>query len=119
MTRIRIYTYQKCSTCQKATRWLEDRGISYEEIPIKESPPSTEELARMEGYLGGKRGRLFNTSGMDYRALGLKDKVPTLSAEEAYALLQSNGMLVKRPFLLTDRGGAVGFREAEWTALLE
>ncbi len=118
MAKIRVYTYQKCSTCRKATAWLEEKGIPFEELPIKDNPPSEAELARMEAHLGGKRGRLFNTSGMDYRAMGLKDKIPTLSADEAYKLLRSNGMLVKRPFLLTPGGGTVGFKEAEWTRLL-
>ncbi|MCC5834141.1 MAG: arsenate reductase family protein [Opitutales bacterium] len=118
MKTIRVYTYSKCSTCRKATAWLNAKGIDYEEIPIAENPPSIQELARMEKFLGGKRGRLFNTSGREYRSLGLKDKLPDMSAEEAYALLNGNGMLVKRPFLITPQGGAVGFREAEWQELL-
>ena len=118
MKTIRVYTYAKCSSCRKATAWLDAQGLDYEEIPIQETPPSKDELKRMEQALGGKRGRLFNTSGREYRSLGLKEQLPTMSADEAYALLNSNGMLVKRPFLLTPQGGAVGFREAEWSAVL-
>ncbi len=117
MASIRVYTYQKCSTCRNATRWLDAQGVDYEERPIRETPPTTEELAQMQASVG-KRSKLFNTSGMDYRAMGLKDKLPAMSDEEAYALLRSNGMLVKRPFLLTPKGGAVGFREKEWAELV-
>lgn len=118
MASIRVYTYEKCSTCRNATRWLDARGVDYDEVPIRETPPTTEELTQMQASVG-KRSKLFNTSGMDYRAMALKDKLPTLSDNEAYALLRSNGMLVKRPFLLTPNGGAVGFREKEWAALLD
>lgn len=117
MASIRVYTYNKCSTCQKATAWLRARGIGFEELAIRDTPPTAFELARMQMLLG-RRSRLFNSSGADYRAMGLKDRLPEMSDQEAHALLQSNGMLVKRPFLLTPRGGAVGFREDEWEALL-
>lgn len=97
--------------------WLEAHGVVFEELPIRETPPTAFELARMQ-MLIGKRSKLFNSSGMDYRAMQLKDRLPEMSDSEAHALLQSNGMLVKRPFLLTPNGGAVGFREKEWAALL-
>ncbi|MCC5789448.1 MAG: Spx/MgsR family RNA polymerase-binding regulatory protein [Opitutales bacterium] len=112
-----VYTYQKCSTCRKATDWLRSKGLSFEEKPIRETPPTQSELAQMLAYKDGEIRKLFNTSGMDYRALGLKDTLPKMSRDEAFALLRSNGNLVKRPFLLSDKGGAVGFREKEWEAL--
>ncbi|MCH8473652.1 MAG: arsenate reductase family protein [Opitutales bacterium] len=112
-----VYTYQKCSTCRKATDWLRRQGLPFEEKPIRETPPTQSELAQMLRHKNGEIRKLFNTSGMDYRALGLKDKLSEMSTDEAFALLESNGNLVKRPFLLTNKGGAVGFREPEWKTL--
>lgn len=113
---IRVYSYAKCSTCRKALQWLEGRGIAHEVLAIKETPPTDADLEAMLVAKGGEMKKLFNTSGMDYRAEGLKDRVPTLSQKEAFALLQSNGMLVKRPFLVGDSHGLTGFREKEWQA---
>lgn len=113
---IRVYSYAKCSTCRKALQWLQSRGVEHEVLAIKETPPNDADLAAMLEAKGGELKKLFNTSGMDYRAAGLKDKLPTLSTEEAFALLQSNGMLVKRPFLVGDGRGLTGFREKEWEA---
>ena len=115
---MKIYTYSGCSTCKKATRWLDAQGIAYEERPIRERPPTRAELKAMLGYVGGERRRLFNVSGQDYRALGLKDTLPTMSDAEALKLLASNGNLVKRPFLLGDGYGLVGFKQEEWAAAL-
>jgi arsenate reductase len=109
-----LYVYAKCSTCRKAMDWLEKQGIAFKEIAIKETQPTVKELKAMQAFYGGELRRLFNTSGMDYRAQGLKDKLPKMGEEEAYALLRSNGMLVKRPFLIGDGVGLVGFREKEW-----
>ncbi len=111
---IKIYTYQKCSTCRNATNWLTDNGIAFEEHPIKETRPTEAELDTMLDAYNGEIRRLFNTSGMDYRNMGLKDKLPGMSKEEAYKLLRSNGMLVKRPFLLGGSYNAVGFRQQDW-----
>lgn len=113
---MRIHTYAKCDTCRKAVKWLKARGLGFEEIPIREQPPTEAELRRMLSIYGGELKRLFNTSGGDYRELKLGEKLPSMSEDEAIALLASNGNLVKRPFLLTDRGGLVGFKEAEWEA---
>lgn len=113
-----VYTYQKCSTCRKATDWLKARGYDFTEKPIRETPPTKKELEQMLAYKDGEMRRLFNTSGMDYRAMGLKDKLPGLTKEAAFELLQNNGNLVKRPFLLAEHGGVVGFREKEWEDLL-
>lgn len=112
----KVYTYQKCSTCRKATQWLKAKGIKFEEIPVRETPPGKKELeAMLQAYEGDLR-RLFNTSGMDYRDLGLKDKLPNMTKAEALKLLSQNGNLVKRPFLLADSFKAAGFKEADWEA---
>lgn len=114
---VRVYLYSNCDTCRKAVRWLEEQGIEREEIPIRQQPPGVPELQRMLGITGDLR-KLFNTSGTDYKAMGMKDRLPLLTEEEALELLAANGNLVKRPFLLTPAGGAVGFKPAEWAQLL-
>lgn len=115
---LKIYTYKKCSTCRKATKFLDAKGITYEEHPIRETPPPPAELAHMLKAYEGKMTRLFNTSSQDYRDAGLKDALPTLSQDDAFARLQENGNLVKRPFLLGENLALVGFKEAEWAARL-
>ena len=112
-----VYTYKKCSTCRKATAWLDAQGIRYTELAIRETPPSKKELKQMLAAYDGNIKRLFNTSGMDYRALGIKDKLESMSDAQAIDLLHSNGNLVKRPFLLAENAALVGFKEAEWGAL--
>jgi len=116
--KLKLYAYAGCGTCRKALAWLASRGIEAEVLPIRESPPSLAELKTMLGRQGGELRRLFNTSGQDYRALGLKDTLPGLSDEEALELLAAKGNLVKRPFLLGPRVGLVGFKEEEWAAAL-
>lgn len=111
---MRIYTYEKCSTCRKALQWLAARGITPEVLPIKEVQPTTEELDLMLEAKGGDLRKLFNTSGMDYREKGFKEKMPTLAKAAAFDYLQGNGMLVKRPFLISEDQALVGFREKEW-----
>ncbi|MDF7798022.1 arsenate reductase family protein [Pontiellaceae bacterium B1224] len=115
---MKIYTYSKCSTCRKATKWLKEQNLAFEEIPIRETPPSLDEIREMFGYVGDLK-KLFNTSGMDYRALGMKDKLPSMNEEEAFELLASNGNLIKRPFLIDKDKGTVGFKEDVWEALLK
>lgn len=115
---IKIYTYQKCSTCRNATKWLNKKGLNYEELPIRETPPKKKELDSMLKAYDGDIRRLFNTSGLDYRALGLKDKIPIMSKQEAFKILTENGNLVKRPFLLSNSLNAVGFKESAWNASL-
>ena len=110
--------YPKCSTCQKARAWLDGRGIPYESRDIKEDRPTLEELREWTARSGLPLKKFFNTSGMLYRDLGLKDKLPGMSEEEQLALLASDGMLVKRPMLVTDRAVLPGFREKEWEAAL-
>lgn len=115
---LKFYSYQKCSTCRNARKFLDARGIAYAERPIRETPPPPAELARMLLAYEGKMTRLFNTSSQDYRDACLKDLLPNLSQEEAFAYLKKNGNLVKRPFLLGDDIALVGFKEAEWAARL-
>lgn len=115
----RIYTYQNCDTCRKATRWLTAHAIAHQVIPIRETPPSIAELTTALQANGGDLRKLFNTSGADYRALDPAKRPPALSAAEAFELLASNGNLVKRPFLIRGPLALTGFNEAVWeTALL-
>jgi arsenate reductase len=109
-----VYTYSNCSTCRDAVKWLRAQGVAFVEKPIRETPPSVGELQRMLGYQNGKLRRLFNTSGQEYRALRLADKLPAMTEVEAMMLLAGNGRLVKRPFGLGDTCGLVGFDRAEW-----
>ncbi|MGI6156990.1 MAG: arsenate reductase family protein [Saccharofermentanales bacterium] len=106
--------YPKCSTCKKAMRYLDDHGIEYTFRDIKEDRPTAEELARWIQKSGLPARRFFNTSGMKYRELKLKDKVDQMSDEEKIELLATDGMLVKRPILVTDATVLVGFREADY-----
>ncbi len=106
--------YAKCSTCKKAEKWLDAAGIPYEKRPIKENNPSIEELKKWRQTSGLPLKRFFNTSGNRYKELSLKDKLPTMSEEDQYALLASDGMLVKRPILVTDDTVLIGFKEEEW-----
>lgn len=94
--------YPKCSTCQKAKKWLDDHGIAYEDRHIKEQNPSAEELKAWYEKSGFPLKKFFNTSGMLYKEMQLKDKLPQMSEEEQYALLATDGMLVKRPVLVGD-----------------
>lgn len=111
---VRVYEYEKCSTCRKAMKFLHGRKIECTSVPIVESPPSVAELKTMLGYVGLKR--LFNTSGVQYRELGMSEKLKTISESEALSLLSRNGKLVKRPFVLLKDRGLVGFVESEWLA---
>lgn len=110
--------YPKCTTCKKAKKWLEDHSISFEDRNIKEENPTKEELEKWIAASGLPVKRFFNTSGMLYREMGLKDKLAEMSEEEQITLLATDGMLVKRPILVTDIDVKVGFKEAEWEKLL-
>ena len=110
--------YPKCTTCQKARKWLEANGISYTERNIKEQNPTAEELKQWHKASGLPLKRFFNTSGILYRDMGLKDKLKDMTEEEQIRLLSSDGMLVKRPIAVTDETALVGFRESEWEILL-
>ena len=115
---LRLYSYEKCGTCRNALKFLAAHGRKPEVLPIREQPPTKAELKRMLGLMGGELRRLFNTSGLDYKALGMKDRLPKLSEAEAIDLLSKNGSLVKRPFLLATHGGTVGFNEEVWKKLI-
>lgn len=106
--------YPKCSTCQKAKIWLEEQGVSVEMRDIKIDHPTKEELRLWHQRSGLPLKRFFNTSGLQYKALGLKDKLPAMSEEEQFDLLATDGMLVKRPLLIGEDFVRVGFRQAEW-----
>ena len=105
--------YPKCSTCQKAKKWLDNQGIDYTERHIVEDNPTYEELREWYQKSGLPLRRFFNTSGMLYKEMKLKDKLPEMSEEEQLKLLATNGMLVKRPLLITEDKVFVGFKEAE------
>ena len=109
--------YTKCSTCQKAKQWLDEHKVFYEERPIKEQNPSAEELRVWQEKSGLPLKKFFNTSGLLYKALGLKEKLPTMTEDEQLALLATDGMLVKRPLFVADDRILVGFKEAEWAVL--
>ena len=106
--------YPKCSTCKKAQAWLDDRQSFYEARDIKLQNPTEDELRQWHKKSGLPLKRLFNTSGLQYKALGLKEKLPTMSEDEQFALLATDGMLVKRPILVGDDFVLFGFKEADW-----
>lgn len=106
--------YPKCTTCQKAKKWLDEKGVSYKERHIKEDNPSVKEIKEWHAKSGMPLKKFFNTSGLLYKELQLKDKLEKMSEEEQYKLLASDGMLVKRPILVEDDFVLTGFREKEW-----
>ena len=109
-----VLCYPKCTTCQKALNYLKDRGVSYDLRDIKLENPSEEELRTWWQASGLPLKKFFNTSGFQYKALGLKDKLPTMSEDEQLALLATDGMLVKRPLVVGDGFVMTGFKQAEW-----
>lgn len=106
--------YPKCSTCQRAKKWLDNHGLEYDDRHIKEENPSFEELKEWYEKSGLPLKKFFNTSGQLYKAMGLKDKLPAMSEEEQLRLLSTDGMLVKRPIIVNKELILVGFKEAEW-----
>lgn len=106
--------YPKCSTCKKAKNWLDAQNVAYEDRHIVEDNPTYEELKQWYEKSGVPLKRFFNTSGMLYREMQLKDRLPDMSEEEQLQLLATNGMLVKRPLLVDDNTVLTGFKEAEW-----
>jgi arsenate reductase len=115
---LKIYTYANCSTCREAVKWLRGRGLAFTEGPIRETPPTRAELERMLAATGGELRRICNTSGRDYRELGLGEKLPALGVAGTLALLEHNGNLVKRPFLLGPGVALAGFDAEAWGAAL-
>lgn len=116
---MKFYAYRKCSTCRDAAKWLASQGFSVENFEIRETPPSREELHFAWEQTGDLR-KLLNTSGVEYRAMGLKDKLSSISADEVFALIQEDGNLCKRPFLIDQENGIAltGFKADEWSKVL-
>lgn len=110
--------YPKCTTCQKAKKWLNEHNIEYTERHIAEENPSYEELEDWYKRSGLALKKFFNTSGLIYKEMKLKDKLPTMSEDEQLQLLATNGMLVKRPIVISENKVLVGFKEAEWEDLI-
>lgn len=116
---IKIYTYNKCSTCKSATNWLKRNGHEFNEFAIRDTPPSISELKSMLAYSNNNIRLLFNSSGQDYRALNLKEKISKCTEKDLILLLSENGNLVKRPFLLGNDYGLVGFKESLWEKVVK
>ena len=110
--------YPPCTTCQKAKKWLDDRGLTYEARHIKDEPPTYEELKAWYEKSGLPLKKFFNTSGLVYKNLSLKEKLPTMSEEEQLRLLATDGMLVKRPLVIKGDTVLTGFKEAEWEKIV-
>lgn len=115
---VKVYCYSRCSTCKKALKWLDDNGVEHEVIDIKTENPDEEALRKYHRVSGLPLKRFFNTSGMQYRDLELAKKLPDMSEDEQFALLATDGMLVKRPLLVGDGFVLTGFKEAEWAGKL-
>ena len=111
---VTVLCYERCSTCKKALSWLDEKGVEYELRPIKEQNPSAVELESWHKMSGLPLKRFHNTSGLLYKQLGLKAKIPTMTEQEQYELLAGDGMLVKRPLVVGDGFVLTGFKEAEW-----
>ena len=111
--------YPKCSTCKKAKKWLDENGVSYKDRHIVEDNPSYDELKEWYERSGLPLKRFFNTSGMLYKSMKLKDKLPTMSDDEQLKLLATDGMLVKRPLIVSENFVLTGFREKEWSEKLK
>ena len=106
--------YPKCTTCKKAKKWLDEHGVSYDDRHIKEQNPTAEELKEWHAKSGLPLKKFFNTSGLLYKEMNLKDKLKDMSEEEQISLLSSDGMLVKRPIVVKEDTVLVGFKEADW-----
>ena len=112
-----VLCYPRCGTCKKALKWLDDNGIKYEYRHIVEENPIKDELKDWYEKSGLPLKKFFNTSGLKYKELNLKDKIPQMTEEEIFDLLSTDGMLVKRPILIDGDKVLVGFKEAEWETL--
>jgi arsenate reductase len=108
------FSYKNCDTCRKARKYLDRKGIEYELIPIREQPPTKAELETMLANHDGNIRKLFNTSGGDYKAMNMKEKLSNITDAEAINLLSKNGNLIKRPFAIKAKTGVVGFNESAW-----
>ncbi len=115
---MKLYSYPPCSTCKSVLKYLSGKKAKFDLVDISKNPPSKTELKKMLFFKDGNLRALFNTSGILYRELGMKDKLAEMSEEEAFLLLSKNGMLVKRPFLITKDFGLLGFKKDEWDTVL-
>lgn len=115
---IKIYIHDKCSTCRSAINWLDENKLAYEAHPIRQTPPNINELKHALGHMNGEIRKLFNTSGMDYRAMKLKDRLPKMSETEALELLSQKGNLVKRPLAIRSDLALAGFKPDQWQKAL-
>ena len=115
---LKVYIYDKCSTCRKALKFLDENGIQYLKTPIREQPPTESELTAMLEAHDGELRKLFNTSGLDYRQLNIKEKLGTMTRSEAITLLAGNGNLIKRPFGISEKVRLIGFKEEIWKTKL-
>lgn len=113
-----ILCYEKCSTCKKALKWLDEKNVEYTLRPIKEENPTADELLLWIKKSGKEARKFFNTSGQLYREMGISARVKDMSQEEIIDLLATDGMLVKRPLMITDNGVLIGFKESEWEEML-
>ena len=111
---ITVYCYSKCSTCKKALKWLDDKGVKHKVVDIKADNPDKETLQKYYAMSGLPLKRFFNTSGIQYREMGLSKKLPDMGEDEQLELLATDGMLVKRPLLVGDAFVLTGFKEGEW-----
>ena len=116
--KLTMYQYAKCGTCVKAKKFLNSNDLEYKLVPIREKTPTLKELKKMLGKYEGNIKKLLNTSGKDYRELGLKDKVQEMSDGDVLKLLKENGNLIKRPFIISDDFMFCGFKEEEWKKLI-
>lgn len=115
---VKVYCYSKCTTCKKALKWLEDNKIEYKLVDIKEDHPDEKTLRQLHKKSGLPLRKFFNTSGQIYREMELSKKLPNMSENEMYELLASDGMLVKRPLLITKDTVLTGFKEDDWREIL-
>ncbi|SEF63574.1 arsenate reductase [Butyrivibrio sp. Su6] len=111
---VKVYCYSKCTTCKKALKWLDDNSIKYESLDIKGQHPDRDTIKKLNAKSGLPLKKFFNTSGQLYREMELSKKLPNMSDDEMLDLLASDGMLVKRPLLVTDKRVLAGFKEADW-----
>ncbi|MBP9707899.1 MAG: arsenate reductase family protein [Oligoflexales bacterium] len=118
MKKIKFYGYNKCSTCVKAKKFLDKHSVTYEDLDITTTAPSAAELKQMLAEYHGDIKKLFNTSGQAYREMNLKDEIADMTPAKAITMLSKNGRLVKRPFLIGDTSGLVGFKEDEWKTII-
>ena len=116
---LKVYCYDKCGTCKKALKYLDESDIDYQTVPIREKPPSKTALKKMLKHQGGAIKKLFNTSSKDYKEGNFKERLPEMSADEAVEVLSKTGNLVKRPFVLGEGFGLVGFKPEVWDGVLK